>query len=128
MQRFQYFYPGQVVTLSGGGYRMTVKPVDDEESNDTYCVWFNPELGGEPVEWTFPSILLKLEEDQEQYGYGRTLFKPGDVAQLRSGGPSMTVHSRQTLTGVTLVSCIWHDKESREPLRASFPSEMLVAV
>lgn len=81
MQRFQYFYPGQVVTLSGGGYRITVKPVDDEESNDTCCVWFNPELGGKPVEWTFPSILPKLEENQELYGYGRTLFKLGDNAR-----------------------------------------------
>ncbi|HHQ4689864.1 TPA: hypothetical protein ACSPZ4_000650 [Aeromonas veronii] len=78
MQRFQYFYPDQVVTLSGGGYRITVKPLDDEESNDTCCVWFNPELGGKPVEWTFPSILPKLEENQELYGYGRTLFKLGD--------------------------------------------------
>ncbi|HHQ4671068.1 TPA: hypothetical protein ACSP2K_002569 [Aeromonas veronii] len=83
MQRFQYFYPDQVVTLSCGGYRITVKPLDDEESNDTCCVWFNPELGGKPVEWTFPSILPKLEENQELYGYGRTLFKLGDNDNAR---------------------------------------------
>ncbi|MNE34596.1 hypothetical protein D3C80_1283240 [compost metagenome] len=129
MQRYQSFYPGQVVKLSGGGYPMTVKPADeDDKGADTCCVWFNSDLGGEPMEWTFPTRILKLQEDQDQYGHLRTHFEPGEVVKLRSDGPSMTVQSRQNLVGVTLVFCIWHDKESREPLTASFPSEMLMAV
>lgn len=128
MQRYQYFYPGQVVTLSGGDQRMTVKPTSDEESNDTCCVWFNPELGGHPVQWTFPSSVLKLEENQDRYGYGHTRFNPGDAVQLRGGGPSMAVVSTQRTNDMPYVSCIWLDQDNREPLTASFPSEMLVAV
>ncbi len=128
MQRYEYFYPGQAVTLSSGGLRMTVKPTDDDDTLEACCVWFNPELGGLPVEWSFPRSVLKLEEGQNQYGYDRTRFTPGQVVQLRSGEPSMTVLNSQTNAGVLHVSCIWHDKKSREPLMASFPSEMLVAV
>ncbi|MEH8225634.1 DUF2158 domain-containing protein [Aeromonas veronii] len=149
MQKYQYFYPGQVVKLSGGSYPMTVKPAEDEDDKgiDACCVWFNTDMGGEPIEWTFPSRvwfntdmggepiewtfpsrILKLQENQEQYGYLHTRFEPGAAVRLRSGGPSMTVKNSQSLTGVTLVFCIWHDKKSREPLMSSFPSEMLVAV
>ncbi|WP_421346065.1 DUF2158 domain-containing protein [Aeromonas veronii] len=130
MQKYQYFYLGQVVTLSGGSYPMTVKPAEDEDDKgiDACCVWFNTDMGGEPIEWTFPSRILKLQENQEQYGYLHTRFEPGAAVRLRSGGPSMTVQNSQSLTGVTLVFCIWHDKKSREPLMSSFPSEMLVAV
>ncbi|BDC80807.1 hypothetical protein NUITMVA1_07500 [Aeromonas hydrophila] len=128
MQRYEAFYPGQVVKLSGGGYPMTVKPSDEDDRGvDTCCVWFNLDLGGEPIEYTFPTNTLKLQEGQEQYGYPHTRFTSGEVVKLRSGGPSMTVHSKQTLSGVTLVTCIWQDKKNREPLKAAFPSEMLVA-
>ncbi|MGL6152389.1 MAG: DUF2158 domain-containing protein [Aeromonas sobria] len=130
MQKYETFYPGQVVKLSGDSYAMTVKPSNDEDDKgiDTCCIWFNPDLGGEPIECTFSSRILKLQENQEQYGYSHTRFEPGAAVKLRSSGPSMTVQKSQTLTGVTLVFCIWHDKKSREPLTASFPSEMLVAV
>jgi uncharacterized protein YodC (DUF2158 family) len=127
MQRFQYFYPGQVVTLSSGGQRMTIKPTVDD-SDDVCCTWFNLELGGEPVEWAFPSNVLRLEENQEPHGYAPTRFEPGQVVQLRSSGPSMTVLSVQRANGMSLVSCIWFDKGNRNPLSVSFPSETLIAV
>lgn len=128
MQKYPYFYPGQVVTLCSGGQRMTVKPTDDEDNLEACCIWINAELGGPPVEHSFPRNVLKLEEGQNQYGYERKRFNPGQVVQLRSGEPKMTVLSSQSLAGLLLVSCIWHDKESREPLTAAFPSEMLIAV
>ncbi|MGY3895756.1 DUF2158 domain-containing protein [Aeromonas enterica] len=126
MQRFQYFYPGQVVTLSSGGQRMTVKPTVDD-SDEVYCTWFNLELGGEPVEWAFPSHVLRLEENQEPHGYAPTRFEPGQVAQLRSGGPSMTVLGVQRANGMSHVTCIWLDKDNRNPLSVLFPSETLIA-
>jgi uncharacterized protein YodC (DUF2158 family) len=127
MQGYQYFYPGQVVTLSSGGQRMTVRPAVDN-SDDVCCSWFNLELGGEPVEWTFQSNVLRLEENQEPCGHSPTRFEPGQVVQLRSGGPSMVVLSVQRADGMSHVSCIWLDKGNRNPLSVTLPSVTLIAV
>lgn len=127
MQRYQYFYSGQIVTLSSGGERMTVKPMGDD-THEVACVWFNLELGGQPIEWAFSSSVLRLAENQDDHSYAHVRFEPGQVLQLRSGGPLMTVLSTERNNGVSHVSCIWLEKGSRNPLVASFPSETLTVV
>jgi uncharacterized protein YodC (DUF2158 family) len=41
-------------------------------------------------------------------------FKPGDVVQLKSGGPKMTVRELEDQTGVV---CVWFAGSKRETAR-----------
>jgi uncharacterized protein YodC (DUF2158 family) len=38
-------------------------------------------------------------------------FAPGDVVVLRSHGPQMTVESIDTEHGITLIYCVWFEKD-----------------
>lgn len=38
-------------------------------------------------------------------------YQAGDVVQLKSGGPKMTV---EKTTGVKMVHCVWFDKDGNE--------------
>ena len=40
-------------------------------------------------------------------------FKTGDVVELKSGGPSMTVHSIETAKGSRRVRCVWFDDDHK---------------
>lgn len=131
MERYPHVYPGQVVGLLSGGMKMTVKPILDEgddASNDVYCIWFNTDLGGLPVESVFPRcVLQRLDgENIHPYGYPQVRFEPGQVVMLRSGGPTMSVARTYRTNGVPYTSCIWLDEKHREPLSAEFHTELLV--
>jgi uncharacterized protein YodC (DUF2158 family) len=56
-------------------------------------------------------------------------IKPGDIVQLKSGGPNMTVdevgHSSMTETGPLRAWCSWFDKDGEEK-RSDFPITSLV--
>ena len=42
-------------------------------------------------------------------------FQPGDVVELKSGGPSMTVvQVEQGLDGTPMVDCVWFDKSEQK--------------
>ena len=49
-------------------------------------------------------------------------FKPGDLVQLRSGGPAMTLVSGDATTGV----CMWFDSQQRRDSQP-FPMHVLRA-
>lgn len=48
-------------------------------------------------------------------------FKPGDVVQLKSGGPSMTVLPSKEGE----VSTVWYNADNREYATATFSPEVL---
>jgi uncharacterized protein YodC (DUF2158 family) len=52
-------------------------------------------------------------------------FKPGDVVQLKSGGPTMTVETvgNHGMTGVPLVWCSWFEGKKR--MKDTFAPEAL---
>ena len=53
-----------------------------------------------------------------------TQFKAGDVVELKSGGPKMTVNKTgQTFGGAFVVWCDWFDGKKMES--KTFPSESL---
>ena len=41
-------------------------------------------------------------------------IKAGDVVQLKSGGPLMTVHSIGNYNGIESASCMWFEKNKQE--------------
>ncbi|MGD9739872.1 MAG: YodC family protein [Bauldia sp.] len=49
-------------------------------------------------------------------------FKPGDVVQLKSGGPAMTVEGRSAYTDDLI--CTWFEKEKK--YQDTFPAATLV--
>lgn len=51
------------------------------------------------------------------------LFKNGEIVQLKSGGPKMTVISEAKIPGVEWVECAWFAGSKHE--RASFPPDAL---
>jgi len=56
-------------------------------------------------------------------------FKTGDVVQLRSGGPKMTVRGYDEYVTEPRVVCEWIPRPSSTKLsRAVFPEEMLMLV
>jgi uncharacterized protein YodC (DUF2158 family) len=58
-------------------------------------------------------------------------FNPGDVVQLKSGGPLMTVEQvgQKAMTGESAVWCTWFEKvgNRRVVQRDTFPPETLAA-
>ncbi len=50
-------------------------------------------------------------------------IKPGDVVQLKSGGPKMTVARLETFSGKVMVVCDWFDGQKTD--RNTFPVESL---
>jgi uncharacterized protein YodC (DUF2158 family) len=46
-------------------------------------------------------------------------WKEGDVVQLKSGGPIMTVETVANIQGKTTVFCLWFDKTQR--ISGTFP-------
>jgi uncharacterized protein YodC (DUF2158 family) len=53
-----------------------------------------------------------------------TTLKAGDVVQLKSGGPKMTVAAASDNYGTPKVSCVWFD-DSKKKLSDSFPPATL---
>jgi uncharacterized protein YodC (DUF2158 family) len=52
-------------------------------------------------------------------------FQAGDVVQLKSGGPKMTVESTEAIGGgKTFVDCIWFEGTTKVE-RHTFPEEAL---
>lgn len=52
------------------------------------------------------------------------MFQLGDVVQLKSGGPRMTVESVSDGEGYDLVDCVWFEKHTAH--RQSFNPALLV--
>ena len=50
-------------------------------------------------------------------------FKPGDVVQLRSGGPVMTVESIGSMMDDESVNCVWFEKTKQ--MHGSFKAPAL---
>lgn len=48
-------------------------------------------------------------------------MKPGDVVQLKSGGPIMTVTDADTVDGVSTIWTVWFDQSKKEQ-RSHFPA------
>jgi uncharacterized protein YodC (DUF2158 family) len=64
---------------------------------------------------------------QEEIGMEAKVFKTGDVVQLKSGGPKMTVKQYTARdTGGSIVRCQWFEGGKHQ--EASFPGESLDAV
>jgi uncharacterized protein YodC (DUF2158 family) len=49
-----------------------------------------------------------------------TQFQPGEVVQLKSGGPKMTIQKKESDGW----QCIWFDKEGKQQYQ-TFPEEVL---
>lgn len=53
-------------------------------------------------------------------------FQPGDIVQLKSGGPKMTVRSIQKENGQTVIECSWFPSATAEQSRTDiFYDKML---
>ncbi|WP_322863839.1 YodC family protein [Aeromonas allosaccharophila] len=91
------------------------------------CTWFNKELGGLPVEYTFDTRLLELKEESP-YARQHTRFILGQVVKLRSGGPLMTIAGFQKTGDVRGFFCVWLDDHHRDPLTCVFQADCLEAV
>jgi uncharacterized protein YodC (DUF2158 family) len=50
-------------------------------------------------------------------------FKPGDIVQLNSGGPKMTVSGTKPWNGIVKVWCDWF--EGNKKMSDSFPATSL---
>jgi uncharacterized protein YodC (DUF2158 family) len=50
-------------------------------------------------------------------------FNPGDVVQLRSGGPAKTVESIGSMYDAEIVNCVWFD--GKKQMRGQFPPATL---
>ncbi len=56
-------------------------------------------------------------------------FKVGDIIQLKSGGPIMTVTgSAPDMQGTICVSCVWFVGASRDERRGVFPATAVTAI
>ncbi|MCF5838643.1 YodC family protein [Aeromonas veronii] len=123
------FYPGQQVILRSGSPIMTVNAFYD---NDSYvdCFWFDTVIGIERYEARLPSRVLTLYVESEIASNTLQLPAPqvGDVVQLRSGGPSMTVEFVRLSDFDNNVSCIWFDEQCRTmtPCSGGFHPNALV--
>ncbi|MBS4726743.1 DUF2158 domain-containing protein [Aeromonas veronii] len=133
MPTYSHCTAGDVVTLQSGGQKMTVKAVTyedvtpEQEQINVYCTWFNTNLGGLPIEATFPREILTLIQDESPSAYQHHRFVVGDVVKLRSGGPAMTVAGFEKTGTVRSVLCVWIDNDNRDPLRGLFQLDSLVA-
>lgn len=54
-------------------------------------------------------------------------FQPGDVVELKSGGPKMTVAYRDDRSQIEAWWCVWLDKDARPQLQ-TFPAATLRSV
>lgn len=52
-------------------------------------------------------------------------FNPGDVVQLKSGGPLMTISSIEPFNGVQSATCRWFHKDNKQD-KGVFALTMLV--
>ncbi len=52
-------------------------------------------------------------------------LKPGDVVQLPSGGPRMTVEEVENNGGEDVCGCVWYDEEHGAVLRCEFAPDCL---
>jgi uncharacterized protein YodC (DUF2158 family) len=50
-------------------------------------------------------------------------FKAGDIVQVKSGGPKMTVREIGTANGMPTVWCIWFEDKKR--VKGTFPPALL---
>ena len=104
---------GDVVQLKSGGPAMTVAELEDEDVN---TLWFAGEVRQAA---TFPS--KSLQKSQRDYEAAmRDAYGIGDVAQLKSGGPEMTVTE---LEDDGLVQTTWFAAEISQA--APFPPQTL---
>jgi uncharacterized protein YodC (DUF2158 family) len=71
---------------------------------------------------SFEQLQRRTEEDMSD-----RRFKVGEVVQLKSGGPQMTVVSVRTDGGSTnrIVECVWFTQEMKSET-ATFPEEALI--
>lgn len=117
---------GDVVELSSGGCDLCVMDIDQNQSNDIRCVWFNNSLEGLPHTFVFSLNTLKIKTPL----LNRTVLhyvhkmQVGDVVRLRSVSPLMTVDN---IVGHQ-ISCTWFDKNQFAPLQYTFPSIVLVKI
>ncbi|TNJ08970.1 DUF2158 domain-containing protein [Aeromonas veronii] len=123
-----FFYPGEVVQLKSGGQRMTVDSTREntEHGDDVCCVWFNQDLGGEPVKDYFHPRVLKLLTERNVYD-AHQQFRPlvGQSVTLCSGGPAMTISRIELSFDTRMVSCIWFDEHNKGVLSGLFRADTL---
>jgi uncharacterized protein YodC (DUF2158 family) len=56
-------------------------------------------------------------------------FKVGDIVQLKSGGPIMTVtNSAHDMQGTVCVACVWYIGASGNEIKNVFPATALKAI
>ncbi|GAB5991001.1 DUF2158 domain-containing protein [Aeromonas enteropelogenes] len=87
-ERIDLIAPGQLVVLRSGSFDMTIDGVDQERQLAT-CVWFCPASERVQIEQFAVHSLSRVgsEPDTQQREY----FAFGEIVQLQSGGPLMTV-------------------------------------
>lgn len=58
------------------------------------------------------------------------VFEPGDIVQLKSGGPQMTVEQvgKEAMLNVDRVWCVWFEKvgQRQQLMKEAFPPVVLV--
>lgn len=89
------------------------------------CIWF-AEDHGEPRSAYFADAALR---DASFPGSGEEPWavQPGDVVQLKSGGPHMVVESASGASSNNEWNCAWFSRAG-EPCTAKFPGEAFVKV
>ncbi|WP_434664358.1 DUF2158 domain-containing protein [Aeromonas sp. NJAU223] len=120
MQTNVTFYPGQQVVLRSGGPIMTVTHVSRKDGY-VDCIWFDSKFGPNRYHTRLSGAVLVPLQVQAILNDGALQeVHVGDVVQLHSGGPSMTVDSVH-VDGVTPKTvCLWFDPREMAPLSAGF--------
>ncbi|MCZ0750236.1 DUF2158 domain-containing protein [Aeromonas enteropelogenes] len=111
-ERIDLIAPGQLVVLRSGSFDMTIDGVDQERQLAT-CVWFCPASERVQIEQFAVHSLSRVgsEPDTQQREY----FSLGEIVQLQSGGPLMTVTTVDDSCGSEpFVGCIWLDPLQRQ--------------
>jgi uncharacterized protein YodC (DUF2158 family) len=113
---------GDVVQLKSGGHVMTVSLIRDLKA---VCQWFDPNEKREKLhEGTFSHGALDLQPAEEQCReLDEIILSAGDVVQLKSGGPKMTVSILDDSKSV----CQWFDAESEELHEGTFTHDALMS-
>ncbi|MGN5085922.1 DUF2158 domain-containing protein [Aeromonas hydrophila] len=117
MKNKHAFYPGQLVQLKSGSSIMTVNNVDPM-SNYVSCVWFDYEKSPVLNEKRLAACVLeplKVQTFSPNQSQSAIPLQEGDVVQLRSGGPLITIQAIRKEDAV----CIWFDMALREIMPCS---------
>jgi uncharacterized protein YodC (DUF2158 family) len=87
-----------------------------------------PKMSGDPVKAAIVAVMTASKKAIEgtKHLHRRTSYmadeiKAGDIVQLKSGGPEMTVEKLEPWNGVQTAWCQWFDKGQGLPQASRFP-------